>query len=390
MIPLAFSASLSLLLALLCGSSAILGRAAAAHLAFAMGAMPLIIGAMQHFILVLTRSDAPAKALRALPWLAQLAGLLAVGAIEGWWPRHLLHLAALLVVLIVLTMLCWMVRRARRCVGSPHPGWRWYAAALVMLLLAMLAVPLIDTRWGWPARLFHLHANLLGLIVLAALGTLPVLLPTVLGRSDPAAAPWLRRWCWPLLAAALLMALGAAWGVLLPVSALLAPVGASLMLCGVASLLWRWAKLFGRELWRDGAAASLLAALLGLLGILLLLGGTALTFAFGHAEAASYLLPGSLAIPGFAIAFLLPLVSGTLSHLLPVWRYPLAMPQRLAWRQQLVAAGRLRAVLWLGAAVLLGFVGFFHDVWLLPWAALAAVIALLNFIFALRPCRSGN
>ena len=49
---------------------------------------------------------------------------------------------------------------------------------------------------------------------------------------------------------------------------------------------------------------------------------------------------------GFGAAFLLPLVTGALSQLLPVWRFPGPnSPARQAMRRQLVRFGRLRACL---------------------------------------------
>ena len=52
--------------------------AAHIHLALAAGVMPLILGAMSHFVPVLTRSGAPAAGIQTIPWLALAAGALAV------------------------------------------------------------------------------------------------------------------------------------------------------------------------------------------------------------------------------------------------------------------------------------------------------------------------
>ena len=78
--------------------------------------------------------------------------------------------------------------------GPRHHGLDWYLAALSFLLLALLAIilmPLLPDQRN-ALRLFHLHANLLGFVGLATLGTLQVLLPTCMGKPDPGAALRLR------------------------------------------------------------------------------------------------------------------------------------------------------------------------------------------------------
>lgn len=384
MIPIAFSAIALLLAAIFLAATGLLTPAAAAHVVFACAALPLIAGAMLHFVPVLTRSAAPARAWHFLPWLLQGAGATTVGAVEGWWSRQILPFVAFSVALALIALLLWIVRRARRCLGAPHPGWRWYALALSMLLLGMAAVPAIDGVWGWSARLFHLHVNLFGLIGLAALGTLPVLLPTTLGQADPGAASWLRRWCWPSAGAVVLIAAGHAWSVWLTEAAWLAFVGGLLLLFVTVNLLTHWIGRFGRSLIEDGAAVSLLAALLGWFALLGLLIVHAVALALASQGALPLLTPGSLAIPGFIVVFLLPLISGALSHLLPVWRYPLALPERQCWRRRLTAGGRRRALCWLGAGSLLAAAGFETQAsWLQALVVLLAAAALFDFALAL-------
>lgn len=313
---------------------------AVAHLAFAVGIVPLIFAAMSHFVPVLTRTGQPARAIAGLPVLAQTAGFLAVAAMQGLLPRWTLHVAATADWLAAAVLLVWIVRRARACLGAPHPGWRWYGAALVFLLAALAVVPLLAVPGGAYAalRAFHLHANTLGLVGLAALGTLPVLLPTALGRPDPAAAAWLRRRLWPAVAAIAAVAAGAAlaWP--------LALIGAAILLFVLAGLARQWLGAFGGDaIRRDGAAASLVAATLGCGGLLLL----------GAAHGAG-LIPARPAIAAWGAGFLLPLVTGALSQLLPVWRWPgPATPARAAMRQRLAAGGQARAMLFVGAGVLL-------------------------------------
>ena len=342
------TAALTLLALITAASLAAVGAgtpAAVAHLGFAVGIVPLIFAAMTHFVPVLTRTgDAPAS-IRRLPVLAQLAGVLLVLALQGIFPYELLRLAAAIDLLLAGGLLYWIVRRARAALGRPHPGWRWYAAALAVLMLALLAILAMAL---WPAhwqiwRLLHLHLNTLGLVGLAAFGTLPVLLPTVLGQGDPGAAQWLQRYLWPMLLAVLTVVLGIA------IHWLLATIGAAALLALAGLLLGRWQQCFGwQRLLGDGAAASLIAAVLGwMLGLL----AGAL-----HGGGSVPAMPGLWA---WVAAFLLPLVTGALSQLLPVWRWPgPRSPARDKMRDHLAASGGLRGGLFLlaGGAFLGGFV----------------------------------
>ena len=167
---------------------------AVAHLAFAVGIVPLIFAAMMHFVPVLTRTGEPGKSLAKLPSAVQATGLVAIAAMQGWLPYWLVYLAAAVDLVFAAILLQWIALRVRATLGDPHPGWRWYATALGCLMMALSAIVLIPV---WPTywhalRIFHLHLNTLGLIGLAALGTLPVLLPTALGLADPQASGW-----WP-------------------------------------------------------------------------------------------------------------------------------------------------------------------------------------------------
>ncbi|MBW7903431.1 MAG: hypothetical protein H3C26_18315 [Rhodocyclaceae bacterium] len=359
MILLAASAAVTLPLALLAGASGVFTPAAAAHVAFAVGIVPLIFGAMLHFVPVLTRSGSPQRRIAQLPFLAQAAGVAAVLAMQGVLPAAALHAAATVDAAIAVVLLVWMRRRSRRALGSPHPGWRWYAAALLVLVAALAVVPPL-TAGAAPAllRLFHLHANTLGFVGLAALGTLPVLLPTALGRPDAQAAPWLRRRLPVAVAGVVALAVGAA--VVWP----LALVGAAFLAVVAGGLLAHWLRTFGwRAIVADGAAAPLAAAL-AFFALLQLLG-------------ASHGLPGggdgNRMIAAFAAGFLLPLVTGALSQLLPVWRWPgPKTPARDEMRRRLVRCGRLRAAL-LPAAGLAFAAG------LAPAGAALAGIGLLLF-----------
>ena len=128
------------------------------------------------------------------------------------------------------------------------------------------------------------------------------------------------------------------------IAATLGPVAA--VLVGgvmVATLVgwWRvhgWARLCG-----DGATASLLVAGVGL--VVLCAAGAL------HGLA---LMPGPAAVAGFFAGFLLPLVTGALSQLLPVWCHPGPVtPARTRLRGILTRQGRIRALLFLAAGLLL-------------------------------------
>ena len=345
---------------------------AVAHLAFAVGIVPLIFAAMSHFVPVLTRTGDPGPWIARLPLAAQLAGSLAVAAMQGLIPYGLLHAAAAVDLLLAAILLNWIASRARATLGSPHPGWRWYGAALGCLMLALLAVPLMQllpSYWK-PLRLFHLHLNTLGLVGLAALGTLPVLLPTALGQPDPEAAGWLRRRLWLVAGGALVVATGTA------VVWLFAVPGAALMLVAALGLVGQWARRFGfRALLADGVAVSLLCAVAGLL----------LTLAAGVAHG-SGLIAGRPTLLAWGVGFLLPLVTGALSQLLPVWRWPgPAIPARRIMRQKLAATGFWRALMFLCAAVAL-LAGF--DTFAASLLALGLLLFAGSLILAVRVSRS--
>lgn len=313
----------------------------AAHLAFALGVLPLILAAMAYFVPVLTRSAAPGLAAWWPPLLAWMAGLATLLAFAGDGFPDAITLAAVLAGGAALGLGGWTLARTRRMFGPRHRGIDWYLAALGCLLLALMAILLMPL---FPAqrhglRLFHLHANLLGFVGLAALGTLQVLLPTCLGQADPEAALRLRRDLKWAAAGTLLIAVGASSmltasvGVAAPAVVLL---GTAVYAMVILRMLRGWRSRFGRSLFQmHGAAPSLAAATLGLLGLL----------GLGVAHGLAW-LPGRPAVAGFAIAFLLPLVSGAATHLLPVWLRPgVQGPWHQALRARLGRWGGLRAVL---------------------------------------------
>jgi hypothetical protein len=195
--------------------------------------------------------------------------------------------------------------------GRPHPGLAWYEAALACLVLALVAI-LASAVWPQQAmalRRLHLHLNTLGFVGLTALGTLAVLLPTVANRPDPGVAQRLHRDLPWAIAGTLLIAIGAAW------------IGP---LAGIGGVIWAipllrmgagWLRRYRTEIFALHGAAPLLAAALAGLGFSAVVGAMSLlpaTAAF-HAAAAAW---------AFVAGFMLPLVSGAASQLLPVWLRP--------------------------------------------------------------------
>lgn len=347
---------------------------AVAHLAFAVGIVPLIFAAMMHFVPVLTRTGEPGKRLARLPSAAQATGLVVVAAMQGWLPYWLVYLAAAVDLVFAAILLQWIALRVRATLGDPHPGWRWYATALGCLMMALSAIVLIPV---WPTywqalRIFHLHLNTLGLIGLAALGTLPVLLPTALGLADPQAGVWLRRRLWLVASGALMVATGAA------ISWPFAAPGTALILVASLGLLGQWGRRFGGwPLLRDGVSASLLAALVGLM----------ITLAAGLLHGAG-LIPTRPSLLAWASGFLMPLVSGALSQLLPVWRWPGPQtPERLLMRRKLASSGSVRAGLFLSSS--LAFLAELEvlGAGLVAFALLLFVIALLQAVRVTRSTR---
>lgn len=318
--PLPLLALAALLALTTAGVLLITGQAApqlAAHLALALGVMPLILAAMGYFVPVLTRSGSAGLAAWWPPIMAWGGGALAVFSFANDFSATGLELAAILAGLATLSLGGWILNRVRRMLGPRHRGLDWYLAALGFLLLALLAVllmPLFPVHRN-ALRLFHLHANLLGFVGLTALGTLQVLLPTCIGQPDPDAVLRLRRDLKWAAAGALLIAVGVASR--LPGQGAMAGTALALLgtvLYGVVILrmLHAWQSRFGNNLVQlHGAAPSLTAAAVGLLGLLIL----GIAHGFGW-------LPARPSVGGFVIAFLLPLVSGAATHLLPTWLRP--------------------------------------------------------------------
>lgn len=360
-------AALALATALVAGAAALphpLPAPAAWHLLFAVGALPMILAAMAYFVPVLTRTGASPAALLAAPALALAAGLAIAGHFAGPLPSARTW-APWLALAAAGGFAAWMARRRRACIGHPNPCLAWYAAALGFLALGLAAVAASALRpeWAAPLRRFHMHANLLGFMGLTALGTLQVLLPTVVRLPDPDAPARLRRHLPPAAAGAALVSLGAAFWPPLAVA-------------GALLYAWPWAVLLrtASRLLRQHGHRNALPLLAGALaGLGLVLGQGAV-----HGVGAG-LAPPRASLPLFAIGFLLPLVSGALGQLLPVWLRP---GVQSAWheraRRRLAAGATLRGLV-LPLAGMAAALGFGDAPWLAALAALwLAVLAALT------------
>lgn len=332
------------------------------HLALAAGVMPLIFGAMVHFVPVLTRSASPHAGIKTIPLLASTAGALAVFSFVT--ANQLYHFAALLALTVAAAFFGWIIQRASAPLVKPHPCLYWYLAAIFCLILALAAVA---AMFVWPEqrpalKRLHLHLNTLGFIGLTAIATLQVLLPTAAGRPDPQAASRLHQDLKWALGGTLLIAAGAAW--FQPLSWL----GALLWTVPLFHLGKTWFTLYPGEIHRlHGVAPSLAAALVGFVAALI----------FGVLHAGGILRTTDTA-HAFILAFLFPLVSGAASQLLPIWARP--GPQS-AWhvraRQRLGFVGGFRGALFIGGGLLLG--AGWRGGWLLAMVAL--VIFLLQLAY---------
>lgn len=330
------------------------------HLALASGAMPLIAGAMLHFAPVLTRSAPRSRAVHAIPWLMLAAGLLVFTSFLFPVPAVALRDgAAVLGIIGAASLAWWIVTLSRKSLGKPHPGVYWYLAALLCLLLGLITVLLMQHWPGhYPAlRRFHLHLNTLGFIGITAVGTLQVLLPTAVGLPDENAGLRLRNDLKWVVAGTLLIAFGAAWLKLLVWPGLL------LWLLPLLRLAAAWWALYRNPAnkWNDNATAVAGA-----------LAGFVVMLALGALHSLGT-IPVTHASVAFVFAFLLPLVTGAASYLLPLWLRP---GMQTGWhahaRQTLARFSVMRVMLFISA-------GLITAGWGTTWGWMPAVAGLALF-----------
>ncbi|HEX6829553.1 MAG TPA: hypothetical protein VF104_11320, partial [Burkholderiales bacterium] len=208
-----------------------------------------------------------------------------------------------------------------------------------------------------PIKRLHLHLNTLGFVGLAALGTLQVLMPTAAGQQDSSAARRLRGGLAFAFGGTLLAAAGSAWFAPLAwAAAALWSVPAAL-----TAAAW-WMRYRARMLAWHGAPPLLAAALAGF--------GLNLVFGLAHGAAA---VPGRHALGLFFCGFLFPLVTGALTHLLPVWLRP---GPDAAWQDR----ARARLGRFNGAAALVFLVAGVAGIREPAAGALGAAAGLLWFV----------
>lgn len=314
-------------------------RAATLHLILAVGATPLILGAMSHFIPVLTRTRKAGKSLSAFPLVALSGGALAVASFA--LPEAALgqKVGAVLMLLATTSLIVWSRSRRRGMLGRPHPCLAWYEAALFCLVLALLAI-LAAALWPqqWIAlRNVHLHLNTLGFVGLTAFSTLAVLLPTAAGKPDTGTVARLRSdLSWALLGTGMI-AVGAGW------YAPLAILGALGWAVPVVRMSAAWLRLYRDDILAWHGAAPLLAGAFAGFACSLLAGSA--TMAYPAASPASV----------FVVGFMPPLITGAATQLLPVWLCP--GPQ-VDWhsrlRTQLGRHGGTRALLFCISGIVAG------------------------------------
>jgi len=328
------------------------------HMIFAVGTLPLILGAMTYFVPVLTRTGAPTHRELIPPLVALFGGLLLTFGL--WQDFHLVPLAAAIDLLAVLWLSRWIQQRRILCLGSPHSGLLWYQLALGALSLALLA---IIAGYFWPEqwlafRRFHLHLNLLGFIGITALSTLRVLLPTTTKIHDANSAKWLSdQWPWMVLGI-VVIATGSAWyapGALIGLLLLAFP----LLTLARAMIIQQWHGIHKLH----GAAPALGIALVGFF--------TCLVVSGAHIHG---LLSGTNLTLLYILIFILPLVTGAGSHLIPLWIPAKADGiSEVHARQTLGRYSTLRCAAFFTSGLLL-IAGY--DLYYLP-----ALTALLHFIY---------
>lgn len=358
---LAGSTLLAMVCAWLVALLADLHRAVHVHLAFALGVMPLIMGAMSHFVPVLSRTGAAPRSINWSAILAWAGGALVVAFFAFTLPETYRTLAALIGFFACAGLALWQLGRGKAALGGAHPCLRWYLAALTCLGIGLLAIMAMAV---WPQQMLalkrlHLHLNLFGFVGLTAVGTLQVLLPTAAGRPDPGAAARLRADFLAALGGTILVAAGAAW---FPI---LSWLGLVLWLIPLWRLGRAWLALYRGEIFRLHGAAPLLATALAGFSAALVAGAVHGAGGVGSAAA------GHL----FVFSFLFPLVSGAAGQLLPLWLRP---GRRTEWhdrmRQRLTFAAGGRAALFLAAGAL-AMAGA-------AWGSRLALLGLLPFALA--------
>ncbi|MEG3638796.1 hypothetical protein [Magnetococcus sp. PR-3] len=333
---------------------------ARSHVILGAAILPLILANMLYFSATLTRSSQPTPVVWGWPLLGLLAGVVVIAALS--YDRRWAVLGAVMGMVAVVGTFAWIQKRRKNCLGDPHPGLRWYEGALVSLMLGLVAITvgLFMPDYWVPLRSIHLHLNLMGFVGLTAVSTMQVLLPTAAGYADTDAVRRLHKhWPWALVGTVAL-ALGAAGFrifYLIGLGAWLVPLVAWLR------SLWSFRdKIF------DGGGATwpLLAAVIGF--VIMMFSG--LFIALG------WMSPENT-LPLFFIGFLFPLITGALTHLLPLWWWPgLETPLRSEARSAIELGSPGRAALF----VICGLGAIKGYAWVAPLAAAGIAQFLLQLV----------
>jgi len=290
------------------------------HVIFTVGIIPLIFGAMIYFTPVLTRTQTASLQVFLFPVAALVAGILVVSRLYGVITIPFM-IPVLFLNLVIIGLSYWMIQRQKKCLGQPHPCFYWYLAALGCLFIAVFAIGL--TYWfpeHWQIlKRFHLHLNILGFIGFTAFSTLQVLLPTTAQYGDKDTGKRLQQDLKFAIIAIALLSIG-----LILESLLFSITGGLVYMAVVVRFIW---SLYDKPCWKNQPSQLLSLTLLHFFILLL----------FGLLHSFYPAVPDNTILLFFSL-FLIPLVIGASSWLLPLWWYPpQAREKQLAVRASLVA-----------------------------------------------------
>jgi hypothetical protein len=326
-----------------------------AHLILAVGAFPLIVGAMIYFTPTLTRSAPPTGWVCWLPYLAMFTGFIAFTAVSQ--DLQFIVVAAPMGIILTAGLLFWMWQRSSKSLGDPHPGLAWYQGALVFLMLGLstIIIAYLLPQWWQPLRSVHQELNIMGFLGLTTVGTLQVFLPTVAHYQDNKTAFRLKKHLKYVALGTLFLAAGA-WE--LPFCN---EIGRVIWLIPLLAIFQ--SVILHRDKIKNlsGTAYSLFGALFGFSALILFNKYTNLYYLFCF--------------------FLFPLVTGALSHLLPMWWWPGAPTKSRDLAQSFLARW---GVFRIGAFYLAGVAAIWNMEWGGWLAGLAIMVFAAQIMFARR------
>ncbi|MBF0194434.1 MAG: hypothetical protein HQL71_07725 [Magnetococcales bacterium] len=317
-----------------------------AHLILAVGAFPLIIGAMIYFTPTLTRSAPPTGWICWLPYLAMFTGFIAFSAVSQ--DMQFIVVSGPMGIVLSGGLLYWMWQRSSNALGDPHPGLAWYQGALFFLILGLSTIILayLLPQWWFPLRGVHQQLNLMGFLGLTTVGTLQVFLPTVANYQDNKTSYRLKNHLKYSALGTLFLAAGG-WG--LPFCN---EMGRLVWLVPLLAIFKSAMLHVDKQKGLSGAAFSLFGALTGFTVLII----------FNQYSNLYYLF----------CFFVFPLVTGALSHLLPIWWWPGAASNNRDLAQAFLARwGFFR----LGAFYVAGLA----TIWNVKWGGWLAGITILFF-----------